>query len=224
MHNKIKAVFFDQDNTIFNSSEAAKISYQTTFKFIETETDNVGAEFYVQWRELVSTIMKSENPKERTFRYSLGLFLRDKKLPIELLEAGMRTYLDELEDNIAVKLGVPEYFSDKPAIKHILFTEDSREQSTIKLEKHNLTKEFDMVITADDTGVMKPHPSYFETAWKKIGLNADDCIYVGDNWEKDCKYGQENGGIGVSAFSNDNRADFCINRIDELLTIINENN
>jgi len=58
--------------------------------------------------------------------------------------------------------------------------------------------------------------------YKKKKKEPDECIYIGDNWTKDCQIGQELGGVGIVFDEKDARADYEIDDMRELLNIIEE--
>ena len=41
---------------------------------------------------------------------------------------------------------------------------------------------------------MKPNIKFMQIAWEKFGLDPKNCVYIGDDYEKDCLIGVENGG------------------------------
>ena len=45
--------------------------------------------------------------------------------------------------------------------------------------------DFDLISTFDDFCVSKPNPDYFREVLRRIGLNAEDCIMVGNDVDED---------------------------------------
>ena len=41
---------------------------------------------------------------------------------------------------------------------------------------------------------MKPDIKFLKIAWEKFNLDSKKCLYIGDNYDKDCRIGVENGG------------------------------
>jgi len=181
----IKAIFFDQDNTLVNTREIAPEVYKNA----------IGDEvLWQKWREVVERVKHSTNPVERTFEYSLSQIIDDKELVENILEKGKA----ELGRLIQLNPGVCDFFANKiEGVKYILFTEDFDEQTNIKLNKFGLVEKFDLIVKSSDVGAMKPNIKYLELAWKKFSLDPKECLYIGDNYEKDCRLGIENGGKGL---------------------------
>lgn len=181
----IKAIFFDQDNTLVNTREIAPTIYKNV----------IGDErLWQKWREVVEKVKHSTNPVERTFEYSLSQIIADRNLVDKI----SNTEKAELGRLIELNLGVAKFFENKiEGVKYILFTEDFDDQINIKLNKFGLKEKFDLIVKSSDVGVMKPNIKYLEMAWEKFGLDPKECLYIGDNYEKDCQLGIENGGKGL---------------------------
>ncbi|MDD2981458.1 MAG: HAD-IA family hydrolase, partial [Hespellia sp.] len=54
-----------------------------------------------------------------------------------------------------------------------------------KLEKMNIAKYFDAVVTSEEAGRDKPGPEIFELCAKKAGCQVEECLFIGDSEEKD---------------------------------------
>jgi HAD superfamily hydrolase (TIGR01549 family) len=172
----VQAIFFDQDNTLVNTREVAEMAYRAG---LETE------ENWQKWREVIEKIKLSTNPFERTFENSLRMALGDDKIGERLSK-----YRSELKDKIQLLPGVKEFFlKEKKAKYYILTTEDFEDQIEIKLGKFGLMDKFDLIINSSKVGVMKPDINYFKIGWNEFELDPSQCVYIGDNFEKDCVMG-----------------------------------
>ncbi|MBR9703510.1 HAD-IA family hydrolase, partial [Candidatus Woesearchaeota archaeon] len=84
---------------------------------------------------------------------------------------------------------------------------------------------FDLVITYDDTGELKPSSLPFQKALEQLNLKPEECLMVGDNSERDIKGAQALGIKTVLAKygatqKSTTKADYEINKIEDLLKII----
>jgi HAD superfamily hydrolase (TIGR01509 family) len=61
-----------------------------------------------------------------------------------------------------------------------LVTSGDRERVTRQLREFSLTRMFHVRVCAGDTAEKKPHPQPLEMALAKMGLRAEECVYVGD--------------------------------------------
>ena len=60
-----------------------------------------------------------------------------------------------------------------------------------------LDKYVDFIVTNDELGVDKPHPSLFQRGLEKLGISAKEAIMVGDNPENDIKGAQA---LGIRSY------------------------
>ena len=66
--------------------------------------------------------------------------------------------------------------------KLIIYTNNSRTLTDYGLEKYNLIKYFDFVITRDDVKKTKPHPEGLDIIMKKYSIKNTEVIFIGDSW------------------------------------------
>jgi putative hydrolase of the HAD superfamily len=89
------------------------------------------------------------------------------------------------------------------------------------LDEMALRPYFDFVLASGEVGVHKPHPGIFEVALERLGANAGESLYVGDNYWADV-IGAQQAGITPVLFDPHGlfpEADcLIIERIDDLLT------
>lgn len=216
----IKAAFIDQDNTILKTKESAKTTYKEVFEIISNDMKLPFEAIYQGWQNELALIKNSTNPKFRTFDYSLSKLFEKLKFSTSNLSEYLDKYYFLLNKNIEI-MNLASETLEKIQIIKILETEDSKRQSNMKLTKFSLGKYFDMIITSDDTGIMKPDISYFKIAWDKFELKPQECVYIGDNWEKDCEIGYQLGGITIHIGENKN-ADYRIKEFSEVAEIIQQ--
>lgn len=188
----IEAIFLDQDNTLINTREVLHAGvYMAAIKYLAEKLGKNEDDLWTEWRQRVEENKNSSDPRIKSIEYSLGQ-LGPKK---DDLDEAIRIFERELKDKVQLMPGVEEFLDNKLlGVKYILFTEDYPNQMKIKFDKFGYKDKFDLVISHEDTGKMKPDISYCQIAWKKFGLNPKNCVYIGDNYEKDCRLGVENGG------------------------------
>ncbi len=221
MINKIKAIIFDQDNTIFNTSQIAHGAYRKGLTYISDSTGFPKDSLEGKWSQIVSRLKIENDPVKRTFAFSLGVLLKEENLGVVNIDKVIRIFRSELNRTIELTSGTKEFFDQKIKLIKVLVTEDNREYANMKLRKFNLRKSFSLLVTSDETNIMKPSIKYYDIVWKKYKLNPDECAYIGDNWPKDCQIGQRLGGIGVVFGSEDERANYSIYNMMELINILN---
>lgn len=125
----------------------------------------------------------------------------------------VRSTLLKLKEK-GLKLGI---VSDAPKLK-----------AWLRLSEMNLTDFFDVVVTSEDTGKLKPHKMPFEVAIEELKIPAEEILFVGDNPERDIKGAKQLGmktalaKYGQIFKSNKIKADYVINDIQDLLKIVNK--
>ncbi|SEO94049.1 HAD family hydrolase [Paenibacillus sp. OV219] len=50
-----------------------------------------------------------------------------------------------------------------------------------KIDQLGIREAFDLIIVSEEAGVKKPNPQIFELATSKLGLRAEECLYIGDH-------------------------------------------
>lgn len=81
---------------------------------------------------------------------------------------------------------------------------------------------FDVVIVSYEHGYAKPHPSIFLATLKKLGVEANRCLHVGDDPVADVQ-GAKNMGMKTALIKRTNletSADIVIERLDQLLELL----
>jgi len=101
-----------------------------------------------------------------------------------------------------------------------------RMRAWLRLAEMNMTHYFDVVITLDDTGLLKPNRMPFEKALKKLKFKPNEILFVGDNPERDI-LGAKQAGMktclakyGQQVFSGKVKADYEIKDVNELLGLV----
>lgn len=187
----IEAIFFDQDNTLVNTREVAGETYREAINWVAAQKKIDPEKLWMDWRAVLDTLKNSIKPEERQFSYSLSKVIPE----LDLVEDAVEIQKKVLGEVIQLNAGVKEFFEKKiEKIKYILFTEDFDDQIEIKLKKFGLKEKFDLIVGSSMVGLMKPNIKFMQIAWQKFMLDPKKCLYIGDNYDKDCKIGVENGG------------------------------
>ncbi|MBU1117509.1 HAD family hydrolase [Patescibacteria group bacterium] len=213
----IEAIFFDQDNTLVNTREVAGGTYKAAINWVAAQKKLEAELLFQEWRKVLDSLKRSKKPEERLFSYSLGQIVKEK----DLVEEAVEIQKSELTKTICLNPGVKEFFEKKmEGMKYILFTEDFDDQIEIKLTKFGLREKFDLVVGSSLVGLMKPNIKFLKIAWDKFKLDPKNCLYIGDNFEKDCQLGKENGGKTIIFGRDDYRADYRMDDFTELQGIL----
>jgi len=219
----IKAVVFDLDNTLIDFMRMKKISCEAAINAM------IDAGLSVDKEKAMKLLFRMYDryglEEQRIFQKFLTEIIGD--VDYKILASGIVAYRK-------VRAGFLEPY---PHVNDILFKLKSMEiklailsdaprlKAWLRLASMKLTNFFDIVVTFDDTKVFKPDSLPFKAVLKKIGLNAEECLMVGDRPERDVKGANEVGMKTCFArYGNPDakktNADYEINNITELMDII----
>ena len=213
----IKAIFFDQDNTLVNTREVAGEAYREAISWVAAQKKIEAQKLFEEWRGILDTLKKSNNPEERQFYFSLSKIVKEA----DLVEDAVEIQKKKLGEVIQLNAGVKDFFEKKTeGVKYILMTEDFDDQIEIKMGKFGLKDKFDLIVGSDLVRLMKPNIKFLQIAWEKFGLDPKECLYIGDSYEKDCQMGKENGGKAIIFGKDDSRADYRMDDFTELAGIL----
>ncbi len=188
----IKAVFFDIDDTLYDTSGFAKLARKAALNVmidaglpLETDEaylllreiiDEYGSNYGKHFNILTKRVFGEENP----LLIALGMitYHNVKFALLRLFPQTIKTLIFLKEKGY--KLGV---ISNGKTIKQW--------EKLIRLGLHHF---FDQVITSEEAGVEKPDIHIFQLAMKKMGVKADNSIMIGNKFSEDIK-GALNSGI-----------------------------
>ena len=164
---KINTVLFDFDGTIMDTNNVILQSWQHTFHTVE------GKERPVE--EILSTFGE---PLYVTMEKMLP------QIPVEEGAAIYRGYhYDHFTELISIFPGILELMEElkRRGIKIGLVTSRLRHTTEIGLNKYDMVKYFDAIITCDDTEKFKPDPEPALLALERLNSKPDETLMVGDS-------------------------------------------
>lgn len=196
-------IFFDIDETLLDFKRAENLAVMKLFEVYE-ENFNFGRdEFYDKWcsigkvhfnRYLTGQLTFSEQKIERVkeiFR-TVDISLNDIQA-----ENCFTVYLRSFEDSWkAFSDVIPCLESLKEYRLGIISNGDYHQQKT-KLERIGILHYFEVIVTAGEVGVAKPHPQIFEIACDRAGMNPRECVYIGDDFNTDIEACEKAGMKGI---------------------------
>jgi len=221
---KIKAVLFDLDNTLID------------FMRMKTESSNAAIQAMIdagldikedKAREILFGLFKEYGIEDQTI-FQRFLEKTIKKIDYRILSNGIAAYR---RVQAGFLFPYPHVRSTLVKLKEKnlilgIVSDAPRMRAWLRLAEMNMTHYFDVVITLDDTGLLKPDKMPFEKAIKELNFSPEEILFVGDNPERDIS-GAKKAGMktclakyGQQIFSKKVKADFEIKDINELLGIL----
>ena len=165
-----KGAIFDMDGTLFDSEKI----YQTAW--LET------VEFYGKGKgaELVKAVAGSseENCKKAIHEFYPDIdaeefFMRTIKRAVEIFEQGV--------DMMPGVVEILKFFKEN-GVKSAIASSSSHEAINRNIERADIKKYFDAIISGDDVQNGKPAPDIFLKAAKELNLDAEDCYVFEDSY------------------------------------------
>ena len=158
-----KAVVFDFDGVIINSSEVQKQALLESYRMVVGEGFPSVDEFFSHSGDSLENIFKK------------------MKLPAEMLEPYRKLSKESLKD-IKVHEGMEDLLIRlrNRKVKCALCTGKDRERTLQILDYIGLRDYFDVIVCSDDVTFPKPDPESLMSAMELMGESAGDTVMVGD--------------------------------------------
>ncbi len=221
---RIKAVLFDLDNTLIDFFRMKTESSNAAIKAMIDAGLPVKEEKAI---EILSELFKEYGIEDQTI-FQKFLEKTIKKIDYKILSNGIAAYR---RVQFGFLFPYPHVRSTLVKLKEKnlilgIVSDAPRMRAWLRLAEMNMTHYFDVVVTLDDTGKLKPSKMPFEKALKELKLKPEEILFVGDNPERDI-FGAKEVGMktclakyGQKFFSKKIKADFEIKDINELQKII----
>lgn len=195
---QIKAILFDLDGVLVNSLEAWHLAFNETLqKFGRNPLTRE------QFRRDCWGIGLDENMKRLGLGYEGSEYCRSR-------------YVDHI-DKVSILPGTREVLQSLDSRKGLVTSTPAR-QTELILNKFDLEKHFDAIITGDDVGKTKPDPEPVIKVCKRLNVDPPETILIGDN-ESDVQAGRAAGckviGFGVNG-------DFTADDMDDVQKILSK--
>lgn len=220
----IKAVIFDLDNTLVDFMKFKKQSVEAAVDAM------IDAGLKIDKKKAEEIIYEIYEEKGIEYQRIFDEFLEKVlgKIDYKILSAGIVAYRRVKEATLSIYPHVRQTLTEllKMNLKLGVVSDAPRLQAWTRIAQAGLLHYFDVVVTFDDTKVLKPAAEPFMFALNKLGLEPKEAIMVGDWAERDIVGAKQIGMITVFArygdvFGTQNSgADYEINDIYELVDII----
>jgi HAD superfamily hydrolase (TIGR01549 family) len=200
-----RAVLFDWDGTLLNSFGADSRAYLATFRSldIEWEIDDLNRHYSPNWHR----VYRAARLPRAKWDEAEKIWRRAYRNESPRLMPGARQLIRSLQRDFV--LGIVSS-GNRPRVRR-------------QLRGFQLTDYFSACVCNEDAPRRKPHPAPLNLALERIGLDPEECVYVGDTAE-DVEMSRRAGvrPIGVlgpfptAARLRASRPDVILNSIEEL--------
>ena len=196
-YNLIKAVIFDCDGVMFDTTEANAAYYNRILKRMN-RPELTPEQFAYCHMHTVDNALRflfaDAGELEAAWAFRREMSYLDF-IPRMIIEPQLKTLLRKL----------------RPGIKTAVGTNRSDTMDAV-METHGLTDDFDLVVTALDVPAPKPAPDILNRVLSTFGFDADQTIYIGDSEVDE----QAAGAAGIPLVAYRNRALQAWRHIDSL--------
>jgi putative hydrolase of the HAD superfamily len=224
----IKAVIFDLDNTLVDFMKMKRLSIEAALNSM------IDAGLQMSLPDASQAIDDIYKAQGIEYQQVFDLFLTQQLGSInhKILSAGIVSYRKAREANL---IPYPHVYSTlnqllKMGIKLGILSDAPSKEAWLRLAYLNFHHIFDQVVTFDETGERKPNPIPFNAILKKLSVDANEALMVGDWAERDI-VGASNLGIktafakyGDTFNTPFHNADYELNDISEIIKIISKEN
>ena len=224
---KIKAIFFDLDDTLVDSRKAEQDA-SIEFKKLFSEFNKMSDEYFADlWHRVASKQYERYSRKEISYEMNKINRIKEIFATVNIQknddEASkiFKVYLKMYENNwkpFKDTIETLEILKDKYKIG--LITNGDSKQQRKKLKLTSLENYFAEYIISSEVDISKPAKEIFEIACKKINEIPKNCIMVGDNFKLDVQ-GAINAGLNAVWINRKDEEFEFNNQIKELKELIN---
>lgn len=223
----ITAVVFDLDNTLIDFMKMKKMSCEAAISaMIDAGLEMDAKSAYAKLFELYKVYGIED---QRIFQRFLKKYVG--KIDYRILSSAIVAYRK-------VQVGFLEPY---PKVRGVLVklrslgltlavvSDAPKMKAWLRLSEMNLVDFFKEVITLGDSKKLKPHKRPFQMILKRLGVSAEEVLFVGDNPERDIKGAKALGMVtalaeyGAVFPKSSIKPDYCLKAIDELIPIIESN-
>ncbi len=184
---KYKAILLDIDDTLYCYDTAHSFAIKNIIKYFQSEfkldKETILLNYEISRKKFHLNLDKTASSHNRLLYFQNMCELLDIN-PLSYCKKLNNLYWDKFLENLKIFEGVYELL-EKYKKKICFITDLTADIQYKKIEKLNLYKYSETIVTSEEAGIEKPHPTIFNLALKKLGTQAEDVCMIGDNFYKD---------------------------------------
>ena len=222
-----RLVLLDIDNTLYDADAAYKAAEEAVFKELQRRYNLLTWEIFIEHYKKARSLVHKELAGSASMHNRFLYFQAMMEMMGLTLEPGILLRLTNLYWRTVFRVSKPF-----PGVKQTLrklkeynvrigvVTDLLAHIQAEKLLRLGVDRYIDFMVSSEEAGREKPHPSIYLTALHKARIPPEDAVMVGDDIEKDVLGAKDVGITGVLFGSEDPRADYSITKFEELLPIV----
>lgn len=227
---KIKAILFDLDDTLLNSKKS-EYNAICEFKKLFTEFDMIdNMQFFERWHIITMKAYEAYLSKEISFENmrklrmkNLFLYFTSKVLSDNEAQKIFDIYFNLYEKNwILFDDTIHTLEKLKDSYKLAIVTNGDSELQRKKIDNIGVKKYFSEIIISSEVGVSKPDKEIFRIACKRLKVEPEECVMIGDKFKVDIKGAIRSGmkAIWINRKNEDIEYEYKINKLSQIFEII----
>ena len=182
-----KGLLLDIDNTLYPYKNSHDVGLNAAFSLIESqfgvERASIKKAFLKARKEVHITLSETAASHNRMLYFQKmleRLDLSSTSFTLEVYEAYWGNFLNEMTAFDGVYKMLEKYKN-----RICLVTDLTAHIQHRKIKKLKLDKYVDLVVTSEEAGHEKPHPSIFNLSLEKLKCSKDEVCMIGDSFKKD---------------------------------------
>lgn len=194
----IKTVIFDIDNTLYNFDAPHKKGMEAVYAYVYEQFGWEKEAFASVYRDMKNELFEELGEigasHNRLLRFER--ILENRRLPLYPHALKLYSlYWDTLIEESEITPGAEETLRKlkEKGIRVGIGSDMTAWMQFHKLEKLGILSYFDFIVTSEEANADKPGAGFYSLCLKKAQCEADECIYVGDNYLKDYRGSMEAG-------------------------------
>jgi HAD superfamily hydrolase (TIGR01549 family) len=184
----IQGIIFDFDGTIYDYNFCNQLALDKVFYFIEHQF-NLKKDIIKYKYDKINKLIKESNNFSNKFNKNIYFkqLLEELNLSISNLDNIINIYNTEFNNNLKPYDNIIEFikYLKDSKIKIGILSNNNFKQQYDKLVKLDLINYIDYIQTSDEVGYEKPNYLIYLSILKKMKLNPENIILIGDNYKHD---------------------------------------
>jgi len=224
----IKGIIFDADHTLYVPQ--AEKAYDEKFRYLSEQLGVSHKRLREIWEQQVDRALDLENPTERKREQVLERTLMELELPKDerddLVAEALERFWNQVVDDLEYDPGTPDMLRrlEDAGIQLVAVASDEFQEPLEQKLRQVLgdwDDFFDLLITPEDAGSMKPSEEFYHSVLMNTELQPDEVVMVGDSWTRDLAPAQQLGITTVLLSSEEEGdPDFRISKLSELEQVV----
>jgi putative hydrolase of the HAD superfamily len=186
----VRAILFDLDRTLVDRDTSIRLFFEAQWH--NCRVTHEGLRSCQAW---VERLLELDRQGFSNKNENYLILAREFALPEETARNLAANFRERFGRAVLLFPGVAELLTDlrRQGYRLGIITNGSTQVQRAKIETTRLKPLVDVVVISEQEGIKKPAPEIFARALSRLGVTADEALFVGDNLELDIRGGRSAG-------------------------------